>query len=178
MENLLDCSYNYHEMSNRIFIPLEINDSIDTPLTEVDPDIQFYSSVEYIQSTKYDYYLKDKFISIIAGKKLKSQKFVIFYIDIKSLPKHYDELEIYLSSLNFKFYFIAHSETWLDEYKQDLYELPNYTSTNKFRKINKGGGVPIYIDDYLPFKCRHDLEYFDNEMESLFIEIEGGGWNL
>ena len=78
MENLLDCSYPYHEMSNKIFIPFEINDSIDTPLTEVDPDIQFYSSVEYIQSTKCDYYLEDKFISIIAEKKWKRKKFVIF----------------------------------------------------------------------------------------------------
>ena len=53
-------------MSNKIFIPFEIIDSIDTPLTEVDPDIQFYSSVAYIQSTKCDYYLEDKFVSIIA----------------------------------------------------------------------------------------------------------------
>ena len=33
MENLLDCSYPYLEMSNKIFIPFEINDIIDTPLT-------------------------------------------------------------------------------------------------------------------------------------------------
>ena len=37
----------------------------------------------------------------------------------------------------------------------------------------KGGGVSLYIADYLTFKCRHDLEYFDSEMESLFIKIEG-----
>ena len=78
MENLLDCSYPYHEMNNNICIPFEVNDSIDTPLTEVDPDIQFYWSVQYIQSTKCDYYLKDKFISIIAEKIWKRKKFVIF----------------------------------------------------------------------------------------------------
>ena len=44
------------------------------------------------------------------------------------------------------FSFIAFSETWLDEYKQGL-----------------------------TFKCRHDLEYFDGEMETMLIEIEGGG---
>ena len=38
--------------------------------------------------------------------------------------------------------------------------------------------MSLYIADYLPFKCRHDLEYFDSEMESLFIEIEGGMFNL
>ena len=132
MENLLDRSYPYHEMSNKIFISFEISDSIDTPLTEVDPDIQFYSSVEYIQSTKCDYYLEDKFISIIAEKNESARNLSFFHINIKSLPKHYDELEIYLNSLSFKISFIALSETWLDECKQDLYELPNYTSINKF----------------------------------------------
>ena len=38
--------------------------------------------------------------------------------------------------------------------------------------------MSLYIADYLQFKRRHDLEYFDSEMESLFIEIEGGMFNL
>ena len=38
--------------------------------------------------------------------------------------------------------------------------------------------MSLYITDYLKFKRRHDLEYFDSEMESLFIEIEGGMFNL
>ena len=158
MENLLDCSSHFHEMSNKIFNPFEINDSIDTPLTEVDPDIQFYSSVQYIQSTKCDYYLEDKFISIIAEGNKRARNLLFFHINIKSFPKRYDEFEIYLNSLTFKFSFIALSETWLDEYKQGLYELPNYTSINEFRKNKKGGGVLLYIADYLKFKHRHDLE--------------------
>ena len=106
--------------------------------------IRFYSSVQYIQSTKCDYYVKDKFISIIAEGNKRARNLSFFHINIKSLPKHYDELEIYLSSLNFKFSFIALSETWLDEYRQGLYELPNYKSINEFRKNKKGGGVFIY----------------------------------
>ena len=50
--------------------------------------------------------------------------------------------------------------------------------TYQFRKNKKGGGVSLYIADYLPFKCRHYLEYFDSEMESLFIEIEDEMFNL
>ena len=100
------------------------------------------------------------------------------HINIKSLPKHYDEMEIYLNSLNFKLSFIALSETWLDEYEEGLYEVPNYTSINDFMKSKKGGGLSLYIADNLKFKRRHDLEYFDSEMESLFIEIEGGTFNL
>ena len=138
MEDLLDCSYPYHEMSNKIFIPFEINDSIDTPLTEVDPDIQFYSSVEYTQSTKCDYYLEDKFISMIAEKNESTRNLSFFHINIKSLPKHYDELEIYLNSFSFKFSFIALSETWLDEYKQDFMNsqtIHQLTSSGKIKKV-------------------------------------------
>ena len=52
MENLLDCSYRIHEMSNNIFNPFEINDSIDTPLTEVDPDIRISSSTQVFSTSK------------------------------------------------------------------------------------------------------------------------------
>ena len=38
--------------------------------------------------------------------------------------------------------------------------------------------MSLYSADYLKFKRRHDLEYFDSEMESLFIEIEVGMFNL
>ena len=118
--------------------------------------------------------MEDKFISIIAERYKRVRIFSFFYINIKSLLKHYDELEIYLNSLNSKFSFIALSGAWLDEYKRGLYELPNYTSINEFRKNKKGAVVALYIADYLKFKRRHNLEYFDSEMESLFIEIEGG----
>ena len=46
-----------------IFNPFEINDSIETPLTNCDPDYMFYSDAQYIQNTDCEYYLEDKFIS-------------------------------------------------------------------------------------------------------------------
>ena len=41
LEGLLNFPFDFHEMNNKVFIPFEINESIDTPLTEMDPDIQF-----------------------------------------------------------------------------------------------------------------------------------------
>ena len=144
-----------------------------TPHWQVDPDIQFYPSVQYIQSTTCDYYSEDKFISIIAEGNKRARNLSFFHINIKSLPKHYDGFEIYLNSLTFKFSFIALSETWFDEYKQGLYELPNYTSINEFRTNKKGGGVLLYIADYLKFKHRHELECFDSEMEPCSLKLKG-----
>ena len=40
LEGLLNFPFDFHEMNSKVFIPLEINESIDTPLTEMNPDIQ------------------------------------------------------------------------------------------------------------------------------------------
>ena len=43
---------------------------------------------------------------------------------------------------------------------------------NRFRKGRKRGGVALYIDENIPCVIINDLEFFDNEMESLFIEVD------
>ena len=63
----------------------------------------------------------------------------------KSIPKHYDEMELYLKSLEFKFSFIGLTETWLDIDKEEFYDLNGYTSVNRYRKDRKGGGVSLPI---------------------------------
>ena len=69
-------------------------------------------------------------------------------------------------------HFIGLTETWLDECKENLYELPHYVSVTKSRNTKRGGGVSLLIRSHIPFVLRNDLAYFDSEMESVFIEIE------
>ena len=69
LEGLLNFPFDFHEMNKKVFIPFEINESIDTPLTEMDPDIQFYSNSQYTHGAKCDYYLEDQFISKVVEKK-------------------------------------------------------------------------------------------------------------
>ena len=97
---------------------------------------------------------------------------LFFHLNIKSLPKHYDELNLYLDSLKVKFPFIALTETWLSEGTEELYGIQNYNVVNRFRKGRKGGGVTLYINENIPCVIRNDLELFDSEMESLFIEVD------
>ena len=80
--------------------------------------------------------------------------------------------------MKFKFSFIALTENWLDESKQDLFDLQGYNCLHKFRKRKRGGGVSLYIENGIDFINRPDLGYFDSEMESLFIENEGGNFKL
>ena len=62
IEGALGYSYQFQEMNKKMFIPFEINDQSDTPLTEIDPDLQFYLETNYIRNTKCDYYMEDTFI--------------------------------------------------------------------------------------------------------------------
>ena len=68
MECVSDHPYQFHEMNDNVFIPFEINESTDTPFTEIDPDIQFYSSTQYALCTRWDYFIEDLFLTNIAGK--------------------------------------------------------------------------------------------------------------
>ena len=42
---------------------LILNNRIDTPLTEIDPDLQFFTESHYICSTKCEYYFEKQFDS-------------------------------------------------------------------------------------------------------------------
>ena len=177
LEGLLNFLFDFHEMNSKVFIPFEINESIDTPLTEMDPDIQYYSNSYYTHGAKCDYYLEDQFISKVAGQK-NCNLLSFLHLIVKNIPKHFDELEMYINSLKLEFTMIALTETWLDQSKQDLYNMPKYNCINRFRKQRRGGGVSIYIKNDIKFINRPDLEYFDAEMESLFIEIDKNVFNL
>ena len=100
-------------MNDKVFIPFEINESTDTPFTEMDPDTQFYSSTHYALNTRYDNFIEDTFLTNMAGKNQYKNKLSLFHINVKNLPKHYDELELYINSLKFKFSGIALTENWL-----------------------------------------------------------------
>ena len=114
----------------------------------------------------------------ITEKNKFQNKLLLFHFNVKSLPKHHDESELYINSLNFKLSVKALTENWLDESKQDLFDLEGYNCLHKFRKEKRGGGVTLYIENGIDFINRPDFEYFDSEMESLFIEAEGSSFNL
>ena len=65
---------------------------------------------------KCDYYFEDHFMQKHGFT--DSSQLPLFHLNIKSLSKHYDEIDTYLNSLENKFAFIGLTETWLDEDKQ------------------------------------------------------------
>ena len=71
-----------------------------------------------------------------------------------------------------KFSFIGLSETWLDKYKHEFYDIQGYYCINRYRENRRGGGVSLHIHEGIPHIRINYLEYFDNKLESIFIEID------
>ena len=168
--------FNFMKWTPKCSFPLKLMKA--PTFNEMDPDIQFYSSTHYALNTQRDYFIEDTFLKNITEKNQFQNKLSLFHINVKSLPKHHDELELYIDSLNFKFSVIALTENWLDKSKQDLFDLEGYNCLHQFRKEKRGGGVSLYVENGIDFINRPDLEYFDSEMESLSIEAEGSSFNL
>ena len=162
MEQRLNCSFRFHEMNGRVFVPFEINQDSNTPFSEIDTDLQFYTESNYIQNTNCDYYLEDSFNDCFSECKTEEIGASFCHSNIKSLPKHYNELNLYLDSLLVKFSFIALTETWLSESTEELYGIQNYYVVNRFQNGRKGGCVTLYMNGNIPCTIRHDLEFFDS----------------
>ena len=76
--------------------------------------------------------------------------------------------------LNHDFTVIGLSETWLNYDDSDLDGLSGYKVIGHHRVNRAGGGVAVCVKDYVYFKERPDLSYFDDDCETVFIEMEKG----
>ena len=52
----------------------------------------------------------------------------------------------------------------------NLFKLLQYKTIHQVRKIDKGGGIAIFLHESLTFNIRHDLSV-NNDIEALFVEI-------
>ena len=92
---------------------------------------------------------------------LPSDTFSSLHINIRSLPKHFDDSSEFLLTLNRSFYIIAVSETWLHKSNSALFHFPGYHFISSHREHS-----------HLEFKLRVDLQSSNNALyESVLVEI-------
>ena len=160
------------QLNSQVLTPFEINDSVDTPLFDIDPDYQFFTDLKYATNISCDYYVEHTFCRLIQNKWNLLNQLSLFQLNVRSLPRHYNELDLYFHSLQYDFEIIGLTETWLTENNSDLYGIHGYQSINKFRDNRAGGGVSLYVKNSVNFEHRNDLGIFDNELEMLSIELD------
>ena len=103
-----------------------------------------------------------------------SQYFSIFHLNIHSIEKHVEAINILINQLQFKFDFLCFTESKINKDtppKIDI-SIPGYQDPVGMPTAAKKGGVLIYVKNGIDFKPRPDLNiYKDKELESFFIEV-------
>ena len=103
----------------------------------------------------------------------KSKGLSIFYPNICSLIKHFDQLHALLTGLDIDIDFIGITESRISKnnFSPTNIALANYAITQAPTKFNAGGAV-LYIHIKHSYKIRKDLQlYKPRKIESVFIEL-------
>jgi len=164
-----------------IFNALDLDDdSALDELNDIDPDLCLYN--QFASQMHSHYFSIDSFRKHVTDSALPPSPFAVFHSNIQGLLSNKCELLSTLNALNFTFPIICLSETWLTVNNKDSVDLPGYNHEGRVRLKKSRGGVSIFIRDQLSYKVRSDLSHMDDEIESIFIEIErsvvGAGQNV
>ena len=160
-------SFDVNRLSSLIFNPLLSDHNRCLALSnDLDPDCNLYSDLNTC-----DYYTEYNFNNKLSKTlTANSNCLSFFHLNIRSLPRHVDNLINYLSSINNKFSIIGISETWLQS--NDSINLESYNFVHNYRRDRLGGGVGLYVDNSLNYRPHSDLSCDDSEcVESLFVKI-------
>ena len=98
----------------------------------------------------------------------KLKDFKISHLNITSLPKHMDELKLFMKEISFDILCI--NETRLDNTINDnIIKIPGYDIVRRDRDRN-GGGVAIYIRNIISYK--NHIEFIPDNLEFICLEIQ------
>ena len=101
----------------------------------------------------------------------------MIHTNIRSVAKNMNKFDSYLNNLKNEFPIIALSETWLTENNCDRYGIDGYNAKHNFRPNGGGGGVSIYIKDFIHYTTRDELCFQNKTLDTLFIEINKDQFN-
>ena len=160
-------------LEDKIFQPFEVNDQDHAlPGHDIDPDINFYNEMYSSSGGHCNYYSEDTFRNAIATRVSDTMNFSLIHLNIRSMKKNLGKFDAYLDLFQFPFSIIALSETWLHDHNAGLYRIDGYRLIEKHRTSKKGGGVAILMKNELNCVYREDLSLFNEDIETVFIEID------
>ena len=171
--NLDNPSLSIIQGHNLILEPFDLNDdSDDIPLSDIDPDLQFYNNIHHNLYNKCDYFDECDFNRAITKKFDDKQTFALFHLNIRSLPANLTHMLCYMANLKQNFDIIGVTENWLTPENKDLYYIQNYEHINNIRTSRAGGGVSLFISSNIKYKELTEFYISNDNLECLFVEAE------
>lgn len=78
------------------------------------------------------------------NEKIENNKFLILYVNVRSMNENFEKLQVFLDSFKNKPNVIVCSETWIIHHIE-FFKLPEYNIYYNYSKINKADGVVMYV---------------------------------
>ena len=157
-------------LSDKVFIPFELNDKDHSSLLcDPDPDLHYFNSFNQVKANS-NYYTETSFKEHVTKCTDAKDMFSMCHLNIRSISKNLSSFENYLETIQYNFTMIGLMETWLNDTNYDLYGLQGYNFVEQHRS-SLGGGVALCVMKHLNYIERPDLALYDNDIESVFIEV-------
>ena len=157
------------------FNPLDLDESMNSPFFDINPDLNHLNEM-YVSNNLLSchYFIANTFKSKLQTENVTREAFSMIHLNMRSASRDkMPQLEAYLSTLDHDFSMIGMSETWFSDGYQA--SIPNYISNDPnlhtFRKDRTGGGASLYIREGLEYKSRKDLNFLEDYIETVFVEI-------
>ena len=97
--------------------------------------------------------------------------------NIRSMPKNFDNFNVYLETLSIKPMIICLTETWLnDRFNPSLFNLNEYHSPKSVNRKKRGGGVLIYAHRKTSFEIVNSLNH--NKLQILTARVKLGSISI
>lgn len=143
-----------------------ITESIDSSSEVLSFDFDDYDPNQSL--TKY--VTNNQFINLISN--FEQDTFSLLHLNIRSLNKHFDDLQLLLDNPSQTLpSIIGLTETWLSSDPNPPFALDNYDFIFNSRHDRAGGGVALYLSKDYNYNICNDITFMNNALESLFIEI-------
>ncbi|XP_065667791.1 uncharacterized protein LOC136088065 [Hydra vulgaris] len=131
-----------------------------------DPDLNYFTDSDALQN-KCNYFYTHKLKGFLDQNNINT-----IHINIRSLKKIFEIFSNFIEETSNLFNIICLTETWCssnDVNSFTNFELPGFNVISLARKTNKrGGGVLIYVKNYLQYFSRHDMSITDADKEGVF----------
>ena len=95
----------------------------------------------------------------------------MFNPNIGSLPKKFVNLKHFLECINVNFSVLSFTETCLTEYNTSLHNFPGYFHVYKLTDNRRGGGVSMFINNWLNFQERNYIILNLKHIDLVAVEI-------
>ena len=102
-----DNSLDFERINEMVFNPFTSNDDIKLSIFETDPDINFYSELNYINSRTSNYYSEDQFAERYS-ELICREKLSLLHWNIRSLPSHYLQLQAFCRKFEIQLYYFMY----------------------------------------------------------------------